>query len=127
MNVQDYLTDYYNRYDEEGRLLTRYGHVEFVTTMIYVKKHLFPGAGILEIGAGTGRYSHALARMGCEVDAVELIEHNIEVFRQQTRPEEKITIRQGNATDFSAFADESYDLVLLLGPMYHLFEREEQK
>lgn len=37
---------------------------------------------MLEIGAGTGRYSHALARRGYSVDAVELIEHNIEVFKK---------------------------------------------
>lgn len=127
LNAQDYLTDYYNRFDEDGRLQTRHGHVEFLTTMTYVEKYLWPGARILEIGAGTGRYSHALARMGYEVDAVELIERNIEIFRQQTRPEEKITIRQGTATDLSAIADNRYDLVLLLGPMYHLFDREEQK
>ena len=127
LNAQDYLTDYYNRYDEEGRLLTRYGHVEFLTTMTYVEKYLFPGAKILEIGAGTGRYSHALARRGYTVDAVELIERNIDIFRQQTLPEEHITIRQGDATNLSDFPAEGYDLVLLLGPMYHLFERAEQK
>ena len=36
---------------------------------------------ILDIGAGTGIYSHHYARQGYEVDAVELIEHNIEKFR----------------------------------------------
>jgi len=127
LNAQDYLTDYYNRFDEDGRLQTRFGHVEFLTTMTYVEKYLWPGARILEIGAGTGRYSHALARMGYEVDAVELVERNVELFQQMTQPEEKITIRQGNATDLSDFASEAYDIVLLLGPMYHLFDRADQK
>ena len=60
------------------------------------------------------------------VDAVELLEHNIELFEQNTIPGEKVTVRQGNAMDLSAFEDEIYDITLLLGPMYHLFSREDK-
>ena len=59
----NYLEEYYNNHDEEGRLLSRHGQVEYLTTMRYVEKYLRPGMRILEIGAG-GRYSHALARKG---------------------------------------------------------------
>ena len=121
------LTDYYSSYDEEGRLLSRHGSVEYLTTMRYVKKYLKPGMRILEIGAATGRYSHTLARMGYRVDAVELVRHNIDIFNSLTRPGEDITIRQGNAKDLSCYDDESFDMTLLLGPMYHLFTVEEQK
>ncbi len=127
MNTEKLLTDYYSNYDEEGRLLSRHGQVEYLTTMRYIEKYLHPDMKILEIGAATGRYSHALARMGCEVDAVELVRHNIEIFVQNTQEGEKISIRQGDARDLSDFADESYDMVLLLGPMYHLFTPEDQK
>ena len=70
--------------------------------MRYVERYLKPGNRILEIGAGTGRYSHALARRGYIVDAVELVEHNIKVFRKNTLPNEQITISQGNALDREA-------------------------
>lgn len=120
------LNEYYSNYDEESRLLSRHGSVEYLTTMRYIEKYLFPGAKVLEIGAGTGRYSHTLARMGYEVDAVELIGHNIEVFNSKTTPDEKISIRQGNALDLSFIDSEQYDLTLLLGPMYHLYTVEEQ-
>ena len=50
--------------------------------MRYIDQYLRPDMRILEIGAATGRYSHALARMGHYVDAVELVEHNIEVFSE---------------------------------------------
>ena len=126
MNALDALNAYYTAYDEDGRLLSPHGQVEYRTTMRYIEKYLRPGDRILEIGAGTGRYSHALARMGYRVDAVELIEHNIEIFRQNTQPGENVTIRQGNALDLSAFADDTYDVTLLLGPMYHLFEAAER-
>ncbi len=124
--MSDYLKDFYDNYDEDGRLMTRYGYVEYLTTMTYIEKYLFSGARILEIGAGTGRYSHTLARMGYQVDAVELLEHNIELFKQNTQPDEAITVTQGNAVDLSGFADDTYDIVLLLGPMYHLYEDDDK-
>lgn len=127
MNAMECLTQYYNQYDEDGRLTSRHGSVEFLTTMRYIEKYLRPGMRVLEIGAGTGRYSHSLARMGYQVDAVELIEHNIDVFRQSTQPGENVTVCQGNAVDLSAFDDDFYDVTLLLGPMYHLFTEKEQK
>ena len=121
------LTDYYSGYDEDSRLLSRHGSVEYLTTMRYVEKYLKPRMKALEIGAATGRYSHALAQKGYEVDAVELVQHNIDIFREKTMPGEKVTIRQGNAKDLSMFDNDSYDITLLLGPMYHLFTEEEQK
>jgi ubiquinone/menaquinone biosynthesis C-methylase UbiE len=127
MEVLELLSNYYGGYDEEGRLLSKHGQVEYLTTMRYIEKYLKPGMRILEIGAATGRYSHALARMGYEVDAVELVQHNIDIFKEKTLPGERITIRQGNAKDLSFFADGSYDITLLLGPMYHLFTVDEQK
>lgn len=121
------LTEYYSGYDEDGRLLSRHGRVEFLTTMRYIEKYLKPGMRILEIGAATGRYSHTLARMGYRVDAVELIQHNIDLFIANTQPGEQVTVRQGNAKDLSFLEDNTYDITLLLGPMYHLFTVEEQR
>lgn len=120
------LTEYYSGYDEDGRLRSKHGMVEFLTTMRYMEKYLRPGMRILEIGAATGRYSHALAQQGYAVDAVELVQHNIDIFREKTQPGENVTIRQGNAKDLSFLADETYDITLLLGPMYHLITVEEQ-
>ncbi len=121
------LTDFYSAYDEEGRLLSKHGQVEYWTTMRYIEKYLRPGMRILEIGAATGRYSHALAQKGYHVDAVELVQHNIDIFKDKTQPGECVTIRQGNAKDLHFFADDTYDITLLLGPMYHLFTVEDQK
>ncbi len=123
----DFFRDYYESHDEDGRLLTRYGQVEFLTTMRYIRRYLAEGMRIIEIGAGTGRYSHALARMGYAVDAVELVAHNIEQFRAHTEKGENVTVTQGNACDLSAFPDETYDLTLLLGPMYHLFTEADKQ
>lgn len=122
-----YIVNFYNNYDEDNRLALRHGSVEFLTTMRYIEKYLKPNSKIIEIGAGTGRYSHALARQGYAVDAVELVEHNIEVFKKNTLPNESITIRQGNAMDLSEFGDNQYDITLLLGPLYHFYDKEDKQ
>ena len=127
MNSNEYINQYYQNFDEDGRLQSRHGMVEFLTTMRYIEKYLKPGARILEIGAGTGRYSHTLAGMGYCVDAVELVEHNIDIFKSHITENENVTITQGNALDLSCFTDSTYDITLLLGPMYHLFTKDEQK
>ena len=126
MDTLKQLTEFYSNYDEDSRLRSQHGMVEYLTTMRYIEKYLKPGMRILEIGAGTGRYSHSLAQQGYCVDAVELVEHNIETFRAKTMPNETVTVRQGDARTLDVFLDDTYDITLLLGPMYHLFTREDQ-
>lgn len=127
MNPNSYLAGFYNNYEEDKRLLSKHGSVEFLTTMHYIKRYIKPGDALLEIGAGTGRYSHALAQNGYSVDAIELVEHNMEIFKQHTQPGENIRIVQGNALDLSVFPDETYDITLLLGPLYHLYTVKDKR
>ena len=121
------LNAYYTSHDEDARFDSRHNSVEFLTTLDYIGRYLAPGDRIAEIGAGSGRYSHALARQGYHVDAVELIPRNIALFRERTKPGEDVVIREGTATDLSCFADGMFGMTLLLGPMYHLFTEEEQR
>lgn len=127
MDANRYLTDFYNEYDEDGRLASKHGSVEFLTTMHFIERYLKPRDRVLEIGAGTGRYSHTLARQGYEVQAVELVQHNVDVFRQNTQSKENISVMQGNALDLSAFAEDTFDVTLLLGPLYHLYTTEDKR
>ena len=126
METKAMMEQFYANYDEDGRLRSKHGMVEFLTTLRYINKYLQPGMRILEIGAATGRYSHELACRGYAVDAVELVQSNIDIFIKNTQEGEKIRIRQGDARDLSFLADNTYDVTLLLGPMYHLFTREDQ-
>ena len=124
----NYLEEYYNSYDEEGRLLSRHGQVEYLTTMKYIHECLdrFSEPTILEIGAGTGRYAVTLAKQGYRVTAVELIPRNLELLRSKLDGSEQITAIQGNALDLSALPDRSFDVTMLLGPLYHLYTREDK-
>lgn len=124
----DYLEEYYNTHDEDGRLLSRHGQIEYLTTMKYIRERLagISDPAVLEIGAGTGRYSVTLAKEGLNVTAVELIRHNIDILRSKLDGTEPITVLQGNALDLSALPDAAFDLTLVLGPMYHLYTREDK-
>jgi len=125
----NHLENYYANYDEEGRLLSKHGQVEYRTTMKYI--HDITGdetKKILEVGAGTGRYSVALAKEGHEVDALEYTEHNLEIMNRKIAGEGLANIRtyHGTALDLSRFEDESFDVTLVLGPMYHLYTKEDK-
>lgn len=115
------IINFYNSYDEEGRLKKKNRLPEYLTTMRYIERYLTPDSKIIEIGAGTGRYSIALADKGYDVTAVELVPHNIDIMKKKVKPEHTIKIYEGNACDLSFIDSDSYDIVLLLGPMYHLF------
>ena len=127
MDRKEILENYYNEWNEDDRLLSRFGQVEFLTTIRFIEKYLKPGMKVLEVGAGSGRYSHYFARKGYEVNAVELVERNIEDFKKKTLPGENITIVQGDAVNLHMLKDDEYDIVLHLGPMYHLSTEAERK
>ena len=118
------LEKYYNKFNEEHRLDTRHGTVEFTTTLKYI--HDFIPAdkkiSILDVGAGTGKYSVALSREGHTVTAVELVKRNLDVLEAK---HEKVNCWQGNAMDLHFLKDATFDITLLFGPLYHLHTKEE--
>ena len=119
------LEDYYNHFDEDGRLDTRHGQVEFTTAVKYIEEELSNDRNkkILDIGAGTGKYSCYFDAQGYKVTALELVPHNIEVFKSKGS---NVEIHQGNAVNLDIFEDNSFDITLLFGPMYHLLKTEDK-
>ena len=123
---------YYNKFNEEKRLDSRHGQVEFVTSMKYIHKYLKETEQtkskeqikILDVGAATGRYSVPLAEEGYDVTAVELVKHNLARLKAKGS---SVKAYQGNAMKLKRFEDNSFDLVLVFGPMYHLHEKEEKQ
>ena len=72
----NYIEEYYNARDEDARLTSKHGSVEYLTTMKYIRESVasVDDPAILEVGAGTGRYSVTLAKEGFQVTAVELVQ-----------------------------------------------------
>ena len=145
------LEKYYEKFDEDHRLKTRHGQVEFFVTM----KNILAAANekamqgqevaasgncsqaqeaaaparpnvplkILDVGAATGAYSVPLSRQGFDVTAVELVKSNLEKLRAK---HEKVKCWKGDARDLHFLDDAAFDIVLLLGPLYHLHTEEDK-
>ncbi len=128
--MQTLLEQHYNKFNEDKRLLRRHGQVEYITTCKYLHQVLmeYENPKVLDLGAGTGRYSLRLASEGYDVTAVELVKYNLGILKKHAR-EEGITLSayQGNATKLKRFADDSFDVTLLFGPMYHLYDWEDKR
>ena len=123
------LVQYYNKFNEEKRLDSRHGQVEYRVSMKYIHEYIPVGipkeeVKILDIGAGTGRYSVALANEGYDVTAVELVKYNLGILKSKGS---SVKAMQGNALNLKKLKDDTFDLTLLFGPMYHLFEQEDKK
>ena len=123
---KEIVRSFYDQTNEDDRLQrTRHGQLEYRTTMHYIHRFADRGSKVLEIGAGTGRYSIALAKEGMDVTAVELAESNLAVLKENAKGLENLRSCQGDATNLEGLADDSFDVTLVLGPMYHLYEPEE--
>ena len=128
------IEEYYNKFNEDKRLSSRHGQVEFATSMHYIHKELGQLGDrqtggkrplrILDVGAGCGAYSIPLADEGYEVHALELVKHNVARLKAKS---DKVDARQGNALKLTRKYERNYfDLLLVFGPMYHLFTYEDK-
>ena len=125
---KELINHFYDGYREDGRLsASRHGQLEYLTTMYYIHKLLPNCSEIMEVGAGTGRYSVALAKEGYTVTALELADKNFEILEQNSAGISNLTIRKGDAVELGEFQNEIFDATLILGPMYHLYEAVERK
>ena len=122
------INRFYDGYRENQRLaVSRHGQLEYFTTMRYIRRMIPKNSAILEVGAGTGRYSIALAKDEYNVTAVELAEKNLAILKRNSEGVRNIRSYRGDALDLSRFADDMFDAVLVLGPLYHLYEESDQK
>lgn len=122
MTENELIRRHYTKdYNEDIRFDRDLMHkAEFILTLEKIRKYLKPGMKILELGAGTGAYSIQLAKEGYQVTSVELVERNLEILKSKIKPSMKIKPILGDATNLNVLGDERFDLILCLGPMYHL-------
>lgn len=114
--------------DEDSRLLQGWGQLELARTQELILRALQPAPGrILDVGGGSGIYSFWLASFGYELHLVDLVPKHIEQARARSERQNKpiAGIRVGDARRLEE-PDGSMDAVLLLGPLYHLTERQDR-
>ena len=147
------VKNYYRYFDEKNRLRNdNSGKLEFLMTMRILEKNLPPvkvtenpecavangaagansvdGVSILDLGGGAGVYSFPLANKGYKVTLADLSETLLAQANKQKEGEavqNLISCDQVNATDLSCYKDQSFDVVLLFGPLYHLTEKTERE
>lgn len=122
------VIDYYSGFDEWGRLDRE--PIEFLVNWHYMRVNLPPSGLILDNGAGPGKYSMELARLGYKVTLTDLTPRVVEIAKSKALEEGLEDKFDGfhvqNATNLSELADETYDASLMLGPLYHL-QQEDQR
>jgi ubiquinone/menaquinone biosynthesis C-methylase UbiE len=125
--LQD-MIEHYQRVDEDSRLRTGWFQLEFARTQELILRHLSPApAVVLDVGGGSGAYAGWLTSSGYEVHLIDPVPKHIEqALARSTRQQRPIaSMRVGDARKLEDY-DRSVDAVLLLGPLYHLTERNDR-
>ena len=121
------IKNYYENYDEDGRLFRDKAHLpEWLITIRYFDRLFTPGSHILDACAGTGRYSFYLADKGYIVTACDISEHHVNIIKSKPEAGKLNEISVCNVLDLSRFDENVFDVVLCMGAMYHLSTDEEK-
>lgn len=121
---------YSSRVSEKERFSQAEGHVEFLRTCSMLERHLPESGNILDIGGGPGAYSKWLLERGYTVQLLDIVPRHIEeankMFAGIGVAAPRAQAKVGSAVNLP-FDDCSADALLLMGPMYHLTERDERQ
>ncbi len=112
----------YSVFNEDERLASQAGQVEFLTTFRELEKYVTDQSKILDIGAGTGVYSFPLAKIAKEVVALEPASRNYQRLTEKivTSQLTNLAAQQKSSLELEEFPSGYFDIVLLFGPLYHL-------
>ncbi len=122
------IVDYYENYREEDRLSTNNARkIEFLTTTAKLDQLLGGRLSILDCAAGTGAYAFYYAEKGYHITATDITPRHIRIIDEglKDKPYSMSTMVL-DATDMRCFSDESFDVVLNMGPFYHLTKEEQR-
>lgn len=134
-NVIDYseckrfhpVIEYYNASREHGRLTeSQSSKLEFLVTMKYLHEVIPNGSRVLDCCAGTGIYAFELAKK-CSVVAGDLVPQHLDMIRQLQQENPSLEqICELDVCRMKQFQRDSFDVVLCMGALYHLFSEEKR-
>jgi 2-polyprenyl-3-methyl-5-hydroxy-6-metoxy-1,4-benzoquinol methylase len=125
----NYIVESYKNYKEEDRLTSNNARkIEFITT-IRAFENIFPKtAKILDCAAGTGIYAFYLAEKGYDVTATDITPRHIQYIDNELKEKPyKMQTAILDAIDLNIFENETFDIVLNMGPFYHLIGMEQRE
>ena len=122
------ILDYYAKGKEESRLTASLGKLERIRTWEIVERFLpLPPRRVIDVGGGTGVYALPLASRGYQVHLVDPVPLHVERARalsaEADRPLASIAVGDARNLDVP---DATFDVVLMLGPLYHLTRRSDR-
>jgi SAM-dependent methyltransferase len=125
MDEVDTVIGHYESSHEEDRIVAGLGRLELVRTQEVLRRHLPPApAEVLDVGGATGVHAAWLVEDGHRVHVIDLAPRHVDRVRSDLGPFGE-TADVGDARHLDA-DDDSYDVVLLLGPLYHLTEHSDR-
>ena len=117
--------DFYNNGAEIDRLDRGLGIVEYFRSKEIISRHLRHNMTIYDIGGGVGKYSQWLSDLGHNVTLIELAPNAVEYAKANMTPNAPYSAEVGDARKLNK-PDNSTDAVLLMGPLYHLQNKEDR-
>ncbi len=123
----DDIKTYYRSNQEETRLDVQ--QLEYRVTLGLFAKYVKPSSKILELGAGSGRYTLPLVKQGHHVTAIELVEELTNQNRARVEREgflDRATFFSGDARHVIRETAGAFDTVLAMGPFYHLIDGQDR-
>jgi len=122
------LISNYSNYNEAGRMFTsKSKNIEYQTTIRFFSKLLPEESTILELGAGGGIYTEYLAKQNHEIFSSDIVPEYVEIIKKRCKQYKNVRVQQIDATKLNEIENNSFDVILCMGPYYHLQNDEQRK
>ncbi len=124
IELNNNVIDYYNTYDEDGRLFRNYSHqIEWLTTIHYFDNLIPNNSKIFDGCAGTGNYAFKLAQQGHSVVASDIVPRNVNIITEKQKKNPILKeVFVGDICNCNHYDNHYFDVVLCMGAFYHLNE-----
>lgn len=127
-NEKAIIERYKDTKEEYRATQSRYSELEFYYTKKHISEFIKPGSSVIELGCGTGFYAMCFADQCKEYTGVDITPENIELLNKKAKARglNHVIGKVGDATNLIDIPQDSFDVVLCLGPLYHLPSNERE-
>jgi ubiquinone/menaquinone biosynthesis C-methylase UbiE len=123
--LDDAVVRHYEAVREEDRIAHGFSQLELLRVQEILRRHLPAApAKVLDVGGGTGIHARWLAEDGYQVRIIDITPRHVDRANEDLADRE-VVAEVGDARHLPA-PDHSFDVVLLLGPLYHLTEHDDR-